>query len=62
MNVKVWELILIVMVALGLGFRQLYDINRELRKDREKQANANAGKSKDDDEHGGKTQTDDASS
>lgn len=36
MNIIVWELILVLVVALGLGFWQLYDINRELRKDRDK--------------------------
>ncbi len=30
------ELILVVVVALGLGLWQLWDINRELKKDREK--------------------------
>jgi len=32
MNVIVLELILVVVVALGIGFWQLYDVNRELKK------------------------------
>lgn len=36
MSIKVLELVLVAGVALGLGFWQLYDVNRELRKDREK--------------------------
>jgi len=35
MDIIVLELILVAVVALGLGFWQLYDVNRELRKDRE---------------------------
>lgn len=36
MNIIVLELILVAGVALGLGFWQLYDVNKELKKDREK--------------------------
>ncbi len=36
MHIKMLELVLIVVVVLGLGFWQLFDINRELRKDRDK--------------------------
>lgn len=32
MNIIVIELIVVLGVALGLGFWQLYDVNRELRK------------------------------
>lgn len=35
MNIVLIELILVVVVALGLGLWQLVDINRELRKSRE---------------------------
>lgn len=36
MNIIVLELLLVVVVAFGLGFWQLYDVNKELKKDREK--------------------------
>ncbi len=39
MSVKVLELVLIVVVALGIGFWQLYDVNKELKKDRERRDN-----------------------
>jgi len=35
MNIIVLELILVLAVALGLGFWQLYDVNKALKKDRE---------------------------
>lgn len=35
MNIKMLELVLIVVVAFGLAFWQLYDINKELKKDRQ---------------------------
>ena len=35
MNIAVLELILVMTVVLGLGLWQLWDVNRELRKDRE---------------------------
>ena len=34
MNVILLELILVATVALGIGFWQLYDVNKELKKDR----------------------------
>lgn len=34
MNIIVLELILVAVVALGLGFWQLYDVNKALKKDR----------------------------
>lgn len=34
MNIIIIELIVVLGVALGLGFWQLYDVNRELRKHR----------------------------
>jgi len=37
LNIVIIELIVVLGVALGIGFWQLYDVNRELRKDREKQ-------------------------
>ena len=40
MDIIVLELILVAVVALGLGFWQLYDVNRELRKDRDKDGHA----------------------
>lgn len=36
MNIVLIELIVVVVIALGLGFWQLWDVNRELRKDRER--------------------------
>ena len=36
MSIKVFELVLIVVAALGIGFWQLYDVNKELKKDRER--------------------------
>mgnify|MGYP006288933263 FL=1 len=36
MSIKVLELVLIVVAALGIGFWQLYDVNKELKKDRER--------------------------
>ena len=36
MSIKVLELVLIVVVALGIGFWQLYDVNKELKKDRDR--------------------------
>jgi len=36
LNIIVIELIVVLGVALGLGFWQLYDVSRELRKDKEK--------------------------
>ena len=39
MNIIVIELIVVLGVALGLGFWQLYDVSRELRKDKEKSDN-----------------------
>jgi len=35
LNIIVIELIVVAVVALGLGFWQLYDVNRELRKHRD---------------------------
>lgn len=35
-NIVLIELIVVVVIALGLGFWQLWDVNRELRKDRER--------------------------
>ena len=32
MSIIVWELILVAVVAVGLGFWQLYDVNRAMRK------------------------------
>ncbi len=32
MNIAVLELIVVAVVALGLGLWQLYDVNKELRK------------------------------
>lgn len=61
MSIIVWELILVAVVGLGLGFWQLYDINRELRKGRgdnttagmDKEPASKASKYRaDDDEHG----------
>lgn len=40
MNIKVFELVLVALVAFGLGFWQLYDINRELRKGKQKDKQA----------------------
>lgn len=37
MNVKILELVLIVVVAFGIGFWQLYDVNKELKKDRDRE-------------------------
>lgn len=38
----IWlELILVAVVALGLGFWQLYDVNKEIKKDREQNRDAN---------------------
>lgn len=36
LNIVVVELIFVAVVALGLGLWQLWDVNRELRKDRER--------------------------
>lgn len=36
MNIIVMELVLVLAVAVGLGVWQLVDINRELRKSRDK--------------------------
>ncbi|NKI34873.1 hypothetical protein HFP89_06825 [Wenzhouxiangella sp. XN79A] len=36
MSIKVLELALIVAVAFGIGFWQLYDVNKELKKDRQR--------------------------
>lgn len=36
MDIILIELIFIVVVALGIGIWQLVDVNRELRKDRER--------------------------
>ncbi len=36
MDIIVLELILVAVVALGLGFWQLHDVNRELRNDCDK--------------------------
>jgi len=33
MDIIVWELILVAVVGLGLGFWQLFDVNRELKKE-----------------------------
>jgi len=35
MNIVLIELIVVAVVALGLGLWQLWDVNRELRKDRD---------------------------
>lgn len=35
MTIKLLELVLVATVALGIGFWQLYDINKELKKDRD---------------------------
>lgn len=40
MNIIIWELILVAVVALGLGGWQLYDVNRALRKHRDENAHA----------------------
>jgi len=42
LNIVIVELIFVAVVALGLGLWQLWDVNRELRKDRDE--------SKDDDD------------
>ena len=42
MNIVIIELIVVLGVALGIGFWQLYDVNRELRKDRKKQQRRDA--------------------
>lgn len=36
MNIIILEFILVAVVALGLGFWQLYDVNKALKQDREK--------------------------
>lgn len=36
LNIVIVELIFVAVVALGLGLWQLWDVNRELRKDRER--------------------------
>jgi hypothetical protein len=41
LNIVIVELIVVGVVALGLGFWQLYDVNRELRKDRERNDSGN---------------------
>ncbi len=40
MDIIVWELILVAVVGLGLGFWQLIDVNRELKKDAEQESGA----------------------
>jgi hypothetical protein len=40
-NIVLIELIFVAVVALGFGFWQLYDVNRELRKDRDKDKDRN---------------------
>lgn len=47
MELIVWELILVAVVALGLGFWQLRDVNRELRKERDKAGHASADRNND---------------
>jgi uncharacterized membrane protein YidH (DUF202 family) len=42
MNIIVVELVVVAVVALGLGFWQLYDVNRELRRDRDRDDGSDA--------------------
>jgi hypothetical protein len=37
MDLILLELLLVLTVALGLGFWQLYDVNKEIEKDRQKE-------------------------
>lgn len=52
MNIKVLELVLVVVAALGIGFWQLYDVNKELKKDRERDSGREDDDSDDDQDAG----------
>jgi hypothetical protein len=48
MNIIWLELILVAVVALGLGFWQLYDVNKELKKDDPNKVDADSGHDRED--------------
>jgi hypothetical protein len=55
MNIKVLELVLVVVAALGIGFWQLYDVNTELKKDRERDSGRDSDDDSDDDQDAGRS-------
>ncbi|MEE4639692.1 MAG: hypothetical protein V2J42_13220 [Wenzhouxiangella sp.] len=55
MNIIWLELILVAVVALGLGFWQLYDVNKELKKDDPNNVDARPGHDPEDGETGAGT-------
>ena len=61
MDIIVLELILVAVVVLGLGFWQLYDVNRELRNDGDNDRDKNRDNDSDNDRDQGTHATTDRS-
>lgn len=55
MNIILWELVLVALVAFGLGFWQLYDVNKELKKDKTKAEQSRVDRHNDGKNSSGKT-------